>query len=66
VPSAILGCFRLPIGESRILVPVANWNREGGKKFCEVGNTPGLALPFFSRDDDGHTFAVKGNGLRAA
>jgi hypothetical protein len=39
--------------------------RRGGKEFCEAANMPGLALPFFSRDDDGCKFAVTSDGLRA-
>ena len=53
----VVHSFQLQIGIAQ---------RRGRKKLCEVANTPGLALPFFSRDDDGCKSAVTGNGLRAA
>src|SRR6266478_4110193 len=40
--------------------------RRSGKKFRKVSNAAGLALPFFSRDDNRCELAVTGNGLRAA
>src|SRR5258708_6739442 len=40
--------------------------RRGGKKLREVSNAAGLALPFFSRDDNGCELAITGNGLRTA